>query len=45
LANFVCLLMKTKCGVHPINELRKICGEFHHLYWRCWKHPERKFEY
>ena len=31
------LLKKTRCVVYPINELRKIYGEFHHLYWQLLK--------
>jgi len=42
LAKFVWGLMKMRCAVRPINELQKICGKCHHLYWQCWKHPQRK---
>jgi len=33
--------MKTRRVVHPVKELGKMYGEFHHLFWQCRNHPGR----
>jgi hypothetical protein len=44
-AKYSFLLKKKIHGIHPINQLRNVYGEFHHLYWQLRKYPERFFEY
>jgi hypothetical protein len=44
-AKYRFLLKKTRYDVHPINDLRKMYGEFHHLYWQHQNQPGRFFEY
>ena len=46
---FVCQISfsvkKMRCAVHPTDGLRKMYGEFHHLFWQLQNHSGRVFKY
>lgn len=44
-AKYRFLLKKKRCAVHLTDDLRKMYGEFQHLYWQVQNHPGRGFKW